>query len=204
MNYDDYQGVSILTLSTIIPGLRPPRCNPTTSSHCEQATGIQLTVLYLALYLTALGTGGVKASVSGFGSDQFDETQPKERSQMTYFFNRFFFCINVGSLLAVTILVYIQDDVGRKWGYGICAFAIVLALSVFLAGTNRYRFKKLIGSPMTQVAAVIVAAWRNRKLELPADPSYLYDVDDIIAAEGSMKGKQKLPHTKQFRYGSFT
>ncbi|AEE28838.1 Protein NRT1/ PTR FAMILY 6.3 [Arabidopsis thaliana] len=192
-------GVSILTLSTIIPGLRPPRCNPTTSSHCEQASGIQLTVLYLALYLTALGTGGVKASVSGFGSDQFDETEPKERSKMTYFFNRFFFCINVGSLLAVTVLVYVQDDVGRKWGYGICAFAIVLALSVFLAGTNRYRFKKLIGSPMTQVAAVIVAAWRNRKLELPADPSYLYDVDDIIAAEGSMKGKQKLPHTEQFR-----
>ena len=56
---------------------------------------------------------------------------------------------------------------------------------------------------MTQVAAVIVAAWRNRKLELPADPSYLYDVDDIIAAEGSMKGKQKLPHTEQFRYDSF-
>ncbi|XP_010462648.1 PREDICTED: protein NRT1/ PTR FAMILY 6.3 [Camelina sativa] len=99
-------GVSILTLSTIIPGLRPPRCNPTTSSHCEQATGIQLTVLYLALYLTALGTGGVKASVSGFGSDQFDETEPKERSQMTYFFNRFFFCINVGSL-SFNILFYV-------------------------------------------------------------------------------------------------
>ncbi|CAN8305442.1 unnamed protein product [Cochlearia groenlandica] len=192
-------GVSILTLSTIIPGLRPPRCDPTTSSQCVQASGIQLTVLYLALYLTALGTGGVKASVSGFGSDQFDETEPKERSQMTYFFNRFFFCINVGSLCAVTVLVYIQDDVGRKWGYGICAFAIVLALSVFLAGTNRYRFKKLIGSPMTQIAAVVVAAWRNRKLELPRDPSYLYDLDDVIAAEGAMKSKQKLPHTTQFR-----
>ncbi|KAG2319994.1 hypothetical protein Bca52824_013207 [Brassica carinata] len=191
-------GVSILTLSTIIPGLRPPRCNPTTSSHCVQASGIQLTVLYSALYLTALGTGGVKASVSGFGSDQFDETEPKEHSQMTYFFNRFFFCINVGSLCAVTVLVYIQDDVGRKWGYGICALSIVLALSVFLAGTNRYRFKKLIGSPMTQVAAVIVAAWRNRRLELPSDPSFLYDLDDVISAESSMKSKQKLPHTKQF------
>ncbi|KAL0813187.1 hypothetical protein Bca101_069630 [Brassica carinata] len=192
-------GVSILTLSTIIPGLQPPRCNPGTSSHCVQASGIQLTVLYLALYLTALGTGGVKASVSGFGSDQFDETEPKEQSQMTYFFNRLFFCINVGSLLAVTVLVYIQDDVGRKWGYGLCAFSIVLALSIFLAGTNRYRFKKLIGSPMTQVAAVVVAAWRNRRLELPSDPSYLYDLDDVIAAENSMKSKQKLPHTKQFR-----
>ncbi|CAN8294069.1 unnamed protein product [Cochlearia groenlandica] len=192
-------GVSILTLSTIIRGLRPPKCNPKTSSHCIQASGIQLTVLYLALYLTALGTGGVKASVSGFGSDQFDETEPKERSQMTYFFNRFFFCINVGSLFAVTVLVYIQDEVGRKWGYGICALAILFALSVFLAGTKRYRFKKLSGSPMTQVAAVVVAAWRNRRLDLPSDPSRLYDLDDVIAAEGSSKSKEKLPHTKQFR-----
>ncbi|RWW42570.1 hypothetical protein BHE74_00051873 [Ensete ventricosum] len=32
-----------------------------------------LGVLNLGLYLTALGMGGLKSSVSGFGSDQFDE-----------------------------------------------------------------------------------------------------------------------------------
>ncbi|XP_010553465.1 PREDICTED: protein NRT1/ PTR FAMILY 6.3-like [Tarenaya hassleriana] len=192
-------GVTILTLSTIIPGLRPPKCDPTSSNSCVQASGMQLLVLYIALYLTALGTGGVKASVSGFGSDQFDETDPKERSQMTYFFNRFFFFINVGSLGAVTVLVYIQDDVGRKWGYGVCAFAIVFALLVFLSGTKRYRFKKLIGSPLTQIAAVFIAAWQKRRLELPADPSLFFDLDDIVTSEVSKKMKQRLPHTEQFR-----
>ncbi|XVF10804.1 hypothetical protein REPUB_Repub07fG0215000 [Reevesia pubescens] len=193
-------GVTILTISTIIPSLRPPKCSREDSaSTCTPASGMQLIILYLALYLTALGTGGLKSSVSGFGSDQFDESDPEEKSQMTNFFNWFFFFINIGSLGSVTILVYIQDNLGREWGYGICACAIVIGLVVFLSGTRRYRFKKLVGSPLTQIAAVFIAAWRKRHLELPSDPSLLFNIDD--AAEGlKKKKKQKLPRSKQFRF----
>ncbi|KAL0296233.1 UNVERIFIED_CONTAM: protein NRT1/ PTR FAMILY 6.3 [Sesamum radiatum] len=120
---------------------------------------------------------------------------------MIKFFNWFFFFINVGSLIAVTVLVYIQDNVGREWGYGICACAIVVALAVFLSGTRRYRFKKLVGSPLTQIAAVFLAAWKKRHLDLPSDPSLLFDDDDIVAGEGQRKKKkQKLPHSKEFRF----
>ncbi|XP_038990536.1 protein NRT1/ PTR FAMILY 6.3-like [Hibiscus syriacus] len=190
-------GVTILTISTVIPGLRPAKCTRDSTTICSPASGIQLTILYLALYLTALGTGGLKSSVSGFGSDQFDDSDPEERSQMTNFFNWFFFFINIGSLCSVTILVYIQDNLGREWGYGICACAIVIGLVVFLSGTKRYRFKKLVGSPLTQIAAVFVAAWKKRNLELPLDPSLLFD----DAAEGLKKNKkQKLSHSKQFRF----
>ncbi|XVE57689.1 hypothetical protein DITRI_Ditri04bG0109800 [Diplodiscus trichospermus] len=161
---------------------------------------MQLIILYLALYLTALGTGGLKSSVSGFGSDQFDESDPKERSQMTNFFNWFFFFINIGSLGSVTILVYIQDNLGREWGYGICACAIVIGLVVFLSGTRRYRFKKLVGSPLTQIAAVFVAAWKKRDLQLPSDPALLFNIDDVADGLKKKKKKQKLPHSKQFRF----
>ncbi|KAL4385269.1 hypothetical protein GQ457_15G010280 [Hibiscus cannabinus] len=187
------QGVTILTISTVIPSLKPPKCTTT----CTPASGIQLIILYLALYMTALGTGGLKSSVSGFGSDQFDESDPEEKSQMINFFNWFFFFINIGSLCSVTVLVYIQDNLGREWGYGICACAIVTGLVVFLSGTRRYRFKKLMGSPLTQIAAVFVAAWKKRNLELPTDSTQLFEIDD--AAEG-LKKKQKLPHSKQFRF----
>ncbi|KAK6138688.1 hypothetical protein DH2020_027578 [Rehmannia glutinosa] len=170
-------GVTILTISTIIPSLRPPKCTAGSQS-CIPASGKQLMVLYMGLYLTALGTGGLKSSVSGFGSDQFDEGDIKERKQMIKFFNWFFFCINIGSLGAVTVLVYIQDNLGREWGYGICACAIV-------------------------IAAVFVAAWRKRRLELPSDSSLLFNVDDIVSggSEGqSKKKKQMLPHSKDFRF----
>lgn len=149
--------------------------------------------------MTALGTGGLKSSVSGFGSDQFDDSDKKERKRMIKFFNWFFFFISVGSLCAVTVMIYIQDNVGRRWGYGICACAIVFGLMVFLMGTKRYRFKKLVGSPLTQVASVVVAAWRKRHLELPSDSSLLFDMDDVSLQGSKKKLKQRLPHSKQFR-----
>ncbi|CBI31901.3 unnamed protein product, partial [Vitis vinifera] len=167
-------GVTILTISTTIPSLRPPKCAMETGPLCTPASGMQLVVLYLALYLTALGTGGLKSSVSGFGSDQFDDSNKEERNQMTNFFN-------------------------WKWGYGICACAIAIGLVVFLSGTRKYRFKKLVGSPLTQIATVFVAAWKKRNLELPTDSSFLFDID-YAAAEGQKKKKQRLPHSKQFRF----
>ncbi|XP_061348207.1 protein NRT1/ PTR FAMILY 6.3-like [Gastrolobium bilobum] len=193
-------GVTILTISTIIPNLHPPKCTKDTGKPCIPASNTQLMVLYLALYVTAFGTGGLKSSVSGFGSDQFDDSDKGEKKQMIKFFNWFFFFISIGSLAAVTILVYIQDHLGRDWGYGICACAILLALFVFLLGTRRYRFKKLAGSPLTQIAVVYVAAWRKRHFELPSDSSLLFDVDDFADETLSKKKKQRLPHSKQFRF----
>lgn len=193
-------GVTILTISTIVPSLRPPKCN-TGSLDCVPASDTQLTVLYAALYTIALGTGGLKSSVSGFGSDQFDDADKEECVRMTNFFNWFFFFISIGSLAAVTVFVYIQDNLGRDWGYGICACAIVIGIVVFLSGTKRYRFKKLAGSPLTQIAAVYGAAWKNRRLEVPSDTTLLFDIEDITG-QGKEKigNKQRLPHSKQFRF----
>lgn len=198
-----------MTISTAVPSLRPPKCDPAAGpAACAPATDMQLTILYLALYTIALGTGGLKSSVSGFGSDQFDESNKLEQAQMTAFFNWFFFFISIGSLCAVTVLVYLQDHLGRDWGYGICATAIAAGLVVFLAGTRRYRYNKLVGSPLTQIAAVVAGAWRKRRLELPSDTSALYNVDEITGDGGrempsskkrKKKMKQKLPHSKQFR-----
>nr|CAB3495301.1 unnamed protein product [Digitaria exilis] len=195
-------GVMILTISTAAPGLRPPPCADAkgASADCVPANGTQLGVLYLGLYLTALGTGGLKSSVSGFGSDQFDEAHDGERGKMLRFFNWFYFFVSIGALLAVTVLVYVQDNVGRRWGYGICAVGILCGLAVFLVGTRRYRFKKLVGSPLTQVAAVTAAAWSKRALPVPSDPDMLYDIDDAAAAGADVKGKQKLPHSKECRF----
>uniref|UniRef100_A0A0E0MAJ8 Uncharacterized protein n=1 Tax=Oryza punctata TaxID=4537 RepID=A0A0E0MAJ8_ORYPU len=197
-----YSGVMILTISTAAPGLRPPACSDPKgeSAECVVANGTQLGVLYLGLYLTALGTGGLKSSVSGFGSDQFDESDDGERKKMMRFFNWFYFFVSLGALLAVTVLVYVQDNVGRRWGYGICAVGILAGLAVFLSGTRRYRFKKLVGSPLTQVAAVTAAAWSKRSLPLPSDPDMLYDVDDAAAVGQDVKGKQRLPHSKECRF----
>ncbi|WOK96908.1 hypothetical protein Cni_G05616 [Canna indica] len=182
-------GTSILTIATSMPRFRPPPCN--SSSKCQRANGLQMGVLYLSLYLIALGTGGLKSSVSGFGTDQFDDKDEKEKSQMAFFFNRFFFFISIGSLLAVTVLVYIQDEVGRSWAYGICFIAMLVAIALFLSGTKRYRYKKSAGSPIVHILQVVGASFGKRKLEHPATVAFLFE----DSPEAS-----RIQHTDQFRF----
>uniref|UniRef100_A0A0E0K1K8 Major facilitator superfamily (MFS) profile domain-containing protein n=1 Tax=Oryza punctata TaxID=4537 RepID=A0A0E0K1K8_ORYPU len=171
-------GVSLLTVDTMVPGMRPPPCADARGAgahlRCEPARGGQLAMLYAALYTIAAGAGGLKANVSGFGSDQFDGGDPREERAMVFFFNRFYFCISLGSLFAVTVLVYVQDNVGRGWGYGVSAVAMVLAVAVLVAGTPKYRYRRPEGSPLTVIGRVLVTAWRKRRLPLPADAGELH------------------------------
>lgn len=182
-------GTGMLAVFTELPQLRPPPCRRH-DMECKQASGVQMGVLYLALYLIALGTGGLKSSVSGFGTDQFDEKDEREKAQMAYFFNRFFFFISIGTLTAVTVLVYIQDEVGRSLAYGICSVAMLIAILIFLSGTRTYRYKKSSGSPIVQIFQVIAAAIRKRNLGLPYDVEMLYE----DAPDAS-----RIRHTDQFR-----
>ncbi|XP_061962061.1 protein NRT1/ PTR FAMILY 6.4-like [Populus nigra] len=184
-------GLSLLTMATTIPTMRPPQCDDYRKQHyqCIEASGNQLALLYAALYTTALGGGGIKSNVSGFGSDQFDQTDPKEEKAMHFFFNRFYFCISIGSLFAVIVLVYIQDNVGRGWGYGISAGTMVIAVAVLLCGTPWYRFKKPRGSPLTTIWRVSLLAWKKRRHPYPSHPSLLNDYDSAA-----------VPHTEKFKY----
>uniref|UniRef100_A0A0D3FWS0 Major facilitator superfamily (MFS) profile domain-containing protein n=1 Tax=Oryza barthii TaxID=65489 RepID=A0A0D3FWS0_9ORYZ len=134
------------------------------------------------------GGGGLKANVSGFGSDQFDGRDRREGKAMLFFFNRFYFCISLGSVLAVTALVYVQEDVGRGWGYGASAAAMVAAVAVFAAGTPRYRYRRPQGSPLTAIGRVLWAAWRKRRMPFPADAGELHGFH-----------KAKVPHTNRLR-----
>ncbi|ESQ47699.1 hypothetical protein EUTSA_v10020360mg [Eutrema salsugineum] len=183
-------GVLLLTVATTITSMRPPPCNDYRRLHhqCVEANGHQLALLYVALYTIALGGGGIKSNVSGFGSDQFDTSDPKEEKQMIFFFNRFYFSISVGSLFAVIALVYVQDNVGRGWGYGISAATMVVAAVVLLLGTKRYRFKKPKGSPFTIIWRVGFLAWKKRKQSYPAHPSLLNGFDNTT-----------VPHTERLK-----
>ncbi|MBA0722592.1 hypothetical protein Golax_003253 [Gossypium laxum] len=91
------------------------------------------------------------------------------------FFNVFYLIINIGTLLAVTVLVYIKDKVGRSWGYGICSGFMLLAAFVFVSGTKKYRYKETQGSPVIQILQVLVAAIRKRNVKFPSDISRLYE-----------------------------
>ncbi|KAG7946839.1 hypothetical protein I3843_14G063200 [Carya illinoinensis] len=185
--------MTLLTLSASVPGLKPT-CYGKDNCH---ATDAQTAVCFVALYLIALGTGGIKPCVSSYGADQFDDNDEVEKKSKGSFFNWFYFSINIGALIASSVLVYIQDHVGWGWGFGIPAVAMAIAVLSFFSGTRLYRNQKPGGSPLTRICQVVVASFRKRKVEVPADKSLLYETAD---AESTITGSRKLDHTKDLSF----
>ncbi|XP_059430337.1 protein NRT1/ PTR FAMILY 8.2-like isoform X2 [Corylus avellana] len=191
--------MTLLTVSASVPGLKPTCYG---EDNCD-ATDTQAAVCFLALYLIALGTGGIKPCVSSYGAEQFDDTNEVEKKHKGSFFNWFYFSINIGSLVASSVLVWIQDNVGWGWGFGIPAVAMGIAVLSFFSGTRLYRNQKPGGSPLTRICQVIVACVRKCKVEVPDDKSLLYKpllYETADAAESAIKGSRKLDHTKDLTF----
>ncbi|KAH9626448.1 hypothetical protein KSS87_004950 [Heliosperma pusillum] len=170
-------GMSVLTLTVSLPGLKPPQCNEAQISNCKKASTLQLAIFYGALYTLAIGTGGTKPNISTIGADQFDAFEPKEKAHKFSFFNWWMFSIFLGTLFANTVLVYIQDNVGWALGYGLPTIGLAISISIFLVGTPLYRHRLPSGSPYTRMLKVIVAAFKKRKLSVPSNPKQLYELD---------------------------
>nr|XP_043612126.1 protein NRT1/ PTR FAMILY 8.2-like [Erigeron canadensis] len=186
-------GMSLLTISAAVPGLKPT-CVSKEDCH---ATGLDIALTYVALYLVALGTGGIKPCVSSYGADQFDDEDEAEKEQKSSFFNWFYISINIGALLASSFLVWIQANVGWGWGFGIPAVTMAVAVVSFFSGTKRYRNQKPGGSPLTRICQVIVASWRKRRVHVPDDKSLLYETTD---GKSAITGSRKLEHTELFSF----
>ncbi|RCV26903.1 hypothetical protein SEVIR_5G285500v4 [Setaria viridis] len=184
-------GLTLLTMSAAVPGLRPP------DAAGAAPTAGQSAAFFAALYLIAVGTGGIKPCVSSFGADQFDDADPRESQSKSSFFNWFYTSINIGALVASSVLVWIQMNVGWGWGFGIPAVAMAAAVASFLLGSRLYRHQRPGGSPLTRMLQVVVAAWRKRKSPVPADPSLLHEAP---ASASAIQGSRKLEHTEQFRW----
>ncbi|KAL5982536.1 hypothetical protein ACLOJK_016609 [Asimina triloba] len=192
-------GMILLTLSGSLDSLRPPPClNPVDLKTCPPATTGQSALLYIALGLIALGTGGIKPCVSSFGADQFDEADKEEASQKYAFFNWFFFGINMGVLIGITFLVYVQVTHGWGWGFGAPAGVMFLSVLILVAGLRLYRYQKPMGSAFTRFVQVMVAAVRNHLNGVEGgDGTQLYEVE---TTESDIVGARKLPHTRQYRF----
>ncbi|XP_019416243.1 PREDICTED: protein NRT1/ PTR FAMILY 3.1-like [Lupinus angustifolius] len=188
-------GLASITVSALMRSKHPPPCP--SQVNCQEASPSQLWILYLCLLLTAIGSGGIRACVVPFSADQFDMTKNGVASRKWNLFNWYFFCMGLASLSALTIVVYIQDNVGWGWGLGIPTIAMLLSIIAFVLGAPLYKMVKPGGSPLVRLTQVIVAAIKKRKETLPDDPRLLYQnkkLDDAISLEGN------LLHSNQYKF----
>ncbi|KAM3376082.1 protein NRT1/ PTR FAMILY 3.1 [Capsicum galapagoense] len=188
-------GLVSITVSAIMPQLRPPPCP--TQENCEEASSSQLWVLYTCLLLTSLGTGCLRPCLVTFAADQLDMRKSKVESRRWNFYNLFYFCVTMATLAALTVVVYIQDNVNWGWGLGLLTIAIALSVIAFVVGSPFYRKVEPGGSPFIRLTQVIVASVKKRKVAVPADASLLYknkELDSAISHDG------RLLHTNQFKW----
>lgn len=149
------QGLFVLTLQAHIPSLRPPSCMSTNrSTSCQEAEGGKSVMLFAGLYLVALGVGGIKGSLLTHGAEQFDDTILEGRKKRSTFFNYYIFCLSCGALVAVTFVVWIADNRGWQWSFGISTLTILISIPIFLLGSTKYRNRVPRGSAITAILKV--------------------------------------------------
>ncbi|GMN47750.1 hypothetical protein TIFTF001_016924 [Ficus carica] len=184
-------GLVLLTMSWFLPSLKACESEP-----CHEPRKIHEVVFFLAIYMVSVGTGGHKPALESFGADQFDDEDPKERKQKMSYFNWWNSGLCSGLLLGVTVIVYLQDHV--SWGVADIVLTAVMAISlaIFIIGRPVYRFRRPIGSPLTPMLQVLVAAVRKRKLPYPSNPAQqLYQVPKSERACSRL-----LCHTKKLKF----
>ncbi|KAK9750521.1 hypothetical protein RND81_02G202700 [Saponaria officinalis] len=173
-------GTTLLWSTSMFPWMKPPPCIKS-SSDCDSATPLQYLVLFGSFGLISIGAGCVRPCSIAFGADQFyDKENPNNERVLDSFFNWYYGSTGLSSIIALTIVVYIQDHFGWQIGFGVPVCLMILSLIAFLLGFPFYVHVKPKESLFTSLVQVPVAAFRKRKLFLPppdAEEGYFYEND---------------------------
>ncbi|KAJ6330153.1 hypothetical protein OIU76_008889 [Salix suchowensis] len=115
-------GMILLWLTAMVPQLTPPPCDRFTGV-CSSSTAGQLAILFSSFGLISLGAGCIRPCSIAFG---------------------------LSTIIAFTVIVYVQDNLGWKVGFAIPAILMFFSALMFLVGSSQF----------------VAAAFRNRNLSL--------------------------------------
>ncbi|XP_075646041.1 protein NRT1/ PTR FAMILY 5.10-like isoform X1 [Castanea sativa] len=162
-------GLGLLTLSAMLPSISTSNYMDTSKVRLGSSE-LQVNLLFISLYLVAVGQGGHKPCVQAFGADQFDGEDLVECRAKSSFFNWWYFGVCAGSSVAMLIVSFVQENLSWGLGFGIPCVVMVIALGVFLLGTRTYRYSiKEVKSPFVRIGQVFVTAiknWRAKPSEI--------------------------------------
>ncbi|PRQ49472.1 putative proton-dependent oligopeptide transporter family, major facilitator superfamily [Rosa chinensis] len=185
-------GIVILWFTAIFPKARPVHCDLLSGEKCVSPKPAQLLLLLSSFVLMSIGSGGIKPCSMAFGADQMENPEnPKNASIIQSFFNWYYASVGLSVMIAVTVMVYIQDSAGWVVGFGVGAGVMLLSTIFFLLVSSVYVKVPANKKLSAGFLHVIAAAWKNRRLDLPPE-----NFDGWY----SLKGSKLVTPTHKLRY----
>ncbi|CAI9757608.1 unnamed protein product [Fraxinus pennsylvanica] len=159
-------GMILLWLTAMVSKASPPPCDQLAHS-CKFASPAQYALLISSFGLISVGAGGIRPCSLAFGADQLDKRDnPDNDRVLESFFSWYYASAAVSVLIALTGIVYIQDHLGWKIGFGVPALLMFASTLLFFLASSLYVKQKASKSLFTGFAQVLVVAYKNRKLAL--------------------------------------
>ncbi|KAK8671615.1 hypothetical protein V6N13_038205 [Hibiscus sabdariffa] len=160
-----FLGMVLLWLTAMFTQARP-QCDKFNRT-CESPTTPQLLLLYSSLALISVGGGGIKSSSLAFGADQLTEgNNPANARTLESYFSWYYVFIQFSALIALTLIVYVQDKLGWEMGFGVPAVLMFISCLFFFLASPLYVKLKAGKSLLTGFAQVLSASFRNRRVDL--------------------------------------
>ncbi|CAI9166980.1 unnamed protein product [Rangifer tarandus platyrhynchus] len=133
----------------LVPACPSPGCqHPSRATYCAPT-------IYAVLLLLALAASSVRSNLTSFGADQVMDLG---RHASRRFFNWFYWSINVGAMLSLLVVAFIQQNISFLLGYCIIMGCVGLAFFIFLFATPSFIIKPPTGS---QVSSMLKLALQN-------------------------------------------
>ncbi|MCA0132480.1 peptide MFS transporter [Winogradskyella alexanderae] len=90
--------------------------------------------LLIGMGTLIIGNGYFKANISTIVGKLYEDGDPRRDSGFTIFY----IGINIGALLATTVVAYVGETYGFKYGFGLAGIGMILGLLIFWFGRHNY------------------------------------------------------------------
>lgn len=122
------------------------------------------TMLLIGMGALIVGNGYFKANISTIVGKLYEEGDPRRDSGFTIFY----IGINIGALLATTLVAYIGETYGFKYGFGLSGLGMLAAFGIFHFNRDKYSAaaglditeagKKKVFAGLTMVQAITIGS----------------------------------------------
>jgi POT family proton-dependent oligopeptide transporter len=121
-------------------------------------------MLMIGMGALIIGNGYFKANISTIVGKLYRDNDPRRDSGFTIFY----IGINVGALLATTVVAYVGETYGFHYGFGLAGIGMLLGILIFYSGRNKYKNapglefteagKKKVLGPLNMIQAVTLGS----------------------------------------------